>query len=271
MSPPGRPKGEYRSAQHEGTPNSPPGRPKGEYRSAQHEGTPNSPPQDSGQAPARNPLRWTVRLLGAIEAVGPTQTLSHWPTRAVACLLARLALAPDRAHPREELVELLWPGVQIDAGRNRLRQALSSLKSLLEPPGSTTAVLLADRMTVRVLPGALECDAVRFDFPPTSRPCWIAAHAPPMATASQAAPGDRASAASTPSRPLRWLPSASSAMTRASILSSSAPCCVSVTSIRASASPIAAKRCPPWSSVAARASCDTIMPADPAVRRGTQG
>jgi predicted phosphodiesterase len=44
MSPPGRPKGEYRSAQHEATPVSPPGRPKGEYRSAQHEGTPVSPP-----------------------------------------------------------------------------------------------------------------------------------------------------------------------------------------------------------------------------------
>jgi hypothetical protein len=40
MSAPGRPKREYRSAQHEGTPRSAPGRPKGEYRSAQHEGTP---------------------------------------------------------------------------------------------------------------------------------------------------------------------------------------------------------------------------------------
>jgi hypothetical protein len=29
MSPPGRPKGEYRSAQREGNPKSPPGRPKG--------------------------------------------------------------------------------------------------------------------------------------------------------------------------------------------------------------------------------------------------
>ena len=38
MSPPGRPKGEYRSAQHAGCPMSPPGRPKGEYRSAQHAG-----------------------------------------------------------------------------------------------------------------------------------------------------------------------------------------------------------------------------------------
>jgi len=44
MSPPGRPKGEYRSAQREGTPVSPPGRPKGEYRSAQREGTPVSAP-----------------------------------------------------------------------------------------------------------------------------------------------------------------------------------------------------------------------------------
>jgi len=38
MSPPGRPKGEYRSAEREGTPVSPPGRPKGEYRSAEREG-----------------------------------------------------------------------------------------------------------------------------------------------------------------------------------------------------------------------------------------
>ena len=40
MSRPGRPKGEYRSAQHEGSPVRPKGRPKGEYRSAQREGSP---------------------------------------------------------------------------------------------------------------------------------------------------------------------------------------------------------------------------------------
>ena len=36
MSPPGRPKGEYRSAKHGGRLMSPPGRPKGECRSAKH-------------------------------------------------------------------------------------------------------------------------------------------------------------------------------------------------------------------------------------------
>jgi probable biosynthetic protein (TIGR04099 family) len=40
MSPPGRPKGEYRKAQPEGAPVSPPGHPKDEYRRAQPEGTP---------------------------------------------------------------------------------------------------------------------------------------------------------------------------------------------------------------------------------------
>jgi diketogulonate reductase-like aldo/keto reductase len=44
MSPPGRPKGEYRSAQREGHPvMSPSGRPKGEYRSAQRENRPMTP------------------------------------------------------------------------------------------------------------------------------------------------------------------------------------------------------------------------------------
>ncbi len=40
MSAPGRPKREYRSAKHEGSPVSAPGRPKREYRSAKHEGSP---------------------------------------------------------------------------------------------------------------------------------------------------------------------------------------------------------------------------------------
>jgi len=90
--------------------------------------------------------------------------VDRFASRAVAALLARLALAPDRAHGREELIELLWPGVALDVGRNRLRQTLSTLKSLLEPAGEVaTAVLLADRLCIRVLPGGLACDAREFE------------------------------------------------------------------------------------------------------------
>jgi predicted ATPase len=103
-------------------------------------------------------------LLGGVEISDGLVRVDRFASRAVAALLARLALAPDRAHGREELVELLWPGVALDVGRNRLRQALSTLKSLLEPPGeAASAVLQADRLCVRVLPGGLACDAREFE------------------------------------------------------------------------------------------------------------
>jgi predicted ATPase len=115
-------------------------------------------------ASAAAQARWQVRLLGTVEASDGLQTLQHFPTRAVAALLARVAMAPQRAHAREELIELLWPGVALAVGRNRLRQALSTLKSLLEPAGQPGgAVLLADRLAVRAAPGALACDVPAFE------------------------------------------------------------------------------------------------------------
>ncbi|MEO8311951.1 MAG: hypothetical protein ABI520_12315 [Caldimonas sp.] len=109
--------------------------------------------------------RWRVRLLGGLHLSDGEQTITRLPSRAVTVLLARLALAPERAHAREELVELLWPGAAPAVGRNRLRQALSTLKSLLEPAGRIPAqpVLQADRISVRVVAGSLACDAVQFE------------------------------------------------------------------------------------------------------------
>ncbi len=107
-------------------------------------------------------MRWSVRLLGAIEAHGHGRSLTHWPSRAAVQLLARLALAPDRMHPREELVDMLWPGVALDVGRNRLRQVLSTLKRVLES-GSGVTVIEADRLALRLVPGTLECDARNFE------------------------------------------------------------------------------------------------------------
>ena len=107
--------------------------------------------------------RWQVRLLGAVEAQHVDGTaLQHFASRAAVQLLARLALAPERVHPREELVDLLWPDAPLDVGRNRLRQVLSVLKSTLEAPGGG-AVILADRSMLRAAPGALGCDALQFE------------------------------------------------------------------------------------------------------------
>ncbi|HSW05290.1 ATP-binding protein [Aquabacterium sp.] len=108
--------------------------------------------------------RWQLRLLGDLTLTDGTRTLQRLSSRAAAALLARLAMAPQRAHAREELIELLWPGVALDVGRNRLRQVLSTLKSLLDAPGATGApVLQADRQALRLTADALSCDVPAFE------------------------------------------------------------------------------------------------------------
>ena len=108
---------------------------------------------------------WQVCLLGRFELSDGRQRLLRLPSRATTALLARLALWPERAHAREELIEHLWPGVELSVGRNRLRQALSSLKSILEPPGRVPPqpVLIADRLSVRAVSNGLACDAAQFE------------------------------------------------------------------------------------------------------------
>src|SRR5437773_9935911 len=77
---------------------------------------------------------WQIQLLGGLRAARGNSVIAQFPSRPTAMLLARLALEPQRRHSREELIELLWPGVELDVGRNRLRQVLSTLRRLLEPP-----------------------------------------------------------------------------------------------------------------------------------------
>jgi predicted ATPase len=106
--------------------------------------------------------RWRVRLLGGFEIDNGQERLTRLRSRAATLLVARLALAPTRDHAREELCELLWPDVSLALSRSRLRQTLSMLRAVLEPPGSEP-VLLVDKRVLRVMPGALWCDAVAFD------------------------------------------------------------------------------------------------------------
>lgn len=103
-----------------------------------------------------------LRLLGGfeIERAGRVE-LTRLPSRAAALLLARLALQPRRQHPREELVELLWPGVELDVGRNRLRQTLSTLRALLETEDAP--LFSADRQQISLLPGALTSDVAELE------------------------------------------------------------------------------------------------------------
>jgi predicted ATPase len=109
-------------------------------------------------------IPWRIELLGWLRAQQGDVTVTRFRTRKTALLLARLALFPNRAHPREELADLFWPEADLEAGRNNLKQSLSVLRRLLEPPGTAAgSVLIADRQNVRLNPAAFSTDAAEFE------------------------------------------------------------------------------------------------------------
>lgn len=90
--------------------------------------------------------------------------ITRFESQKTAALLAFLALHPERVHPREELCAYLWPDADLSVGRNRLKQALASLRRMMEPPGTMPgSVLTADRFALRLCPATFESDVGAFD------------------------------------------------------------------------------------------------------------
>src|SRR5262249_9996447 len=81
----------------------------------------------------------------------------------VEILFAYLAFYHHRLHPREILIELLWPAIDPEVGRNNLRVLLHRLRDSLDEPGSAAdSLLLTDRDTIRLRPAALTTDVAEF-------------------------------------------------------------------------------------------------------------
>ena len=108
-------------------------------------------------------MNWRIRLLGRVRVTFGTQEVTHFDSSRVVALLARLALYPERIHPREELIDLLWPEVEPEVGRHRLRTALSSLRRQLEPPGTTGNLFIVDRHSLRLNPQAFVYDITEWE------------------------------------------------------------------------------------------------------------
>ncbi len=105
---------------------------------------------------------WRITLLGELQARQGGRVVSRFATQKTGALLAYLAYYADRAHTREELTEQLWPDTG-EAGRNSLRVALASLRRILEPASVTPGtVIVADRSTASLRPGAFATDTAEF-------------------------------------------------------------------------------------------------------------
>jgi predicted ATPase/DNA-binding SARP family transcriptional activator len=94
-----------------------------------------------------------VRFPGTGESAAET-VVSRFSLQRSASLLAYLAYFGERPHPRDLLIELLWPMHEPTAGRNNLRVLLSSLRRELTPKGADVSLIVADRTLVGLRPGA---------------------------------------------------------------------------------------------------------------------
>jgi len=106
---------------------------------------------------------WHIRLLGRVEARQGETVVSRFATRQAARLFVYLAGNVGKNASRESLIEMLWPDVDLETGRNRLRVALASIRRLIELPGTRPgSVLVADRTHLRLSDDACRVDAHEF-------------------------------------------------------------------------------------------------------------
>ncbi len=109
-----------------------------------------------GLEPARP---WRIEMLGGLRALQPDGTVTRFRAQKTAAVLAYLAYHLQREHPREELLEVFWPGEELEVARHKLSVTLSTLRQKLEPTGTPDgAVLTAERFSVGLNPLAVATD-----------------------------------------------------------------------------------------------------------------
>lgn len=65
---------------------------------------------------------WHIQLFGRLAALRGGSTVTRFQTQKTAELLAYLAFYRHQAHERDVAMEVLWPNVDPEQGRNRLKQ-----------------------------------------------------------------------------------------------------------------------------------------------------
>ncbi|MBN8689722.1 MAG: winged helix-turn-helix domain-containing protein [Armatimonadetes bacterium] len=104
---------------------------------------------------------WRVELLGTPKITGYGQVIDRFESKRVLALLGYLALRPGQRILRDELCDQIWPDAPIESAKNRLKQALASLRRQLEPPFIPAgSVLFADRTFIELRPESYRCDVL---------------------------------------------------------------------------------------------------------------
>jgi predicted ATPase/DNA-binding SARP family transcriptional activator len=105
---------------------------------------------------------WQIQLFGGLKATYNDQEVARFRTQKTALLLSYLALHSHQIHPREVLVDLLWPEDDPEAARLSLRVALSSLRNQFLAVAGAPEIFTATRTEVRVHKEAFTTDVAEF-------------------------------------------------------------------------------------------------------------
>lgn len=107
---------------------------------------------------------WTIQLLGGLRAERGDRIVTRFRSQKSASLLAYLAYYGQRTHPRQVLIELLWPESNVRLARHNLSNELSWLRHQLELPGDTAGtILIADRFAVGLNSTRITTDVEAFE------------------------------------------------------------------------------------------------------------
>ncbi|BCM93140.1 putative HTH-type transcriptional regulator [Abditibacteriota bacterium] len=121
-----------------------------------------SPMSSSLSAKADHPL-WRIELLGTLQlrrTEADADIVTRFRSHQAGALLAFLAFYRGRSFGRLALIEMLWPGCDEKAGRNRLSVVLSSLRTQLEVDGP---MFEADRDAIALRADAITTDIAEFE------------------------------------------------------------------------------------------------------------
>jgi DNA-binding SARP family transcriptional activator len=116
-----------------------------------------------------SPPSLEIQLFGrfAVRVDGIAVDERSWSRRSAQALVKLLALASPHTLHREQLIEVLWPGLALHAGINNLNKSIHAARRALEPGlarGSLSSFILTPgNQIVLSSPGALLVDMHRFE------------------------------------------------------------------------------------------------------------
>ena len=107
--------------------------------------------------------RCRIEMLGPLRVVRENEVIARFSRQKAVALLAYLGLRPG-LHPRERIIDMLWPDLDLAAGRDNLSTTLGSLRRQLEPVGVRKgAVLVANHASVGLNGEVVSTDVADFE------------------------------------------------------------------------------------------------------------